>query len=114
MAIEASISFYKGEAILLTVTITPVTNITGWSITFTLRDKYTGAVLLTKSVGTGVTITDGPGGVFTVLLTKANTSIGQALASNRTPVEALFDIRRTDTGSEAALTVGDVEISPGS
>lgn len=114
MAITASVSFFRGEAILLTVTITPVTNITGWSITFTLRDKFTGAVLLTKSVGSGVTITDGPGGVFTVLLSKANTSLGHGLASNRTPLECLFDIRRTDAGSEAALTVGDVSISPGS
>jgi ABC-type sulfate transport system permease subunit len=91
---------------LLTVTMVPATTIAGWAITFTLkvRDR-SGAALITRTVGSGITITDAVNGVFTVLLTAANTTL--------TPGVYSYDIRRTDAGSATTLTYGFITIRPG-
>ena len=39
MATINNISFYRGEDIALVFTMSPVTNITGWTITFSLRNN---------------------------------------------------------------------------
>ena len=64
MATQANISFYKGEDVVLTVTMSPATNISGWTLQFTLRKQYGDTTaLVTKTIGSGITITDSTNGV---------------------------------------------------
>jgi len=93
-----NIRFARHEAPVLTVTMNPTTNITGWTFTFTLR-KIGSSALITVS---GV-ITNAAGGVFTVSLTKAQTS---SIAKNAYD----YDIWRTNSGSEARLVYGTVTL----
>ena len=56
MATQANISFYKGEDVVLTVTMSPATNISGWTLQFTLRKQYGDTTaLVTKTIGSGIT-----------------------------------------------------------
>ena len=55
MAAIANISFYKGEDVTLTVTMSPATTITGWTLQFTLRKQFGDATaLVTKTIGSGI------------------------------------------------------------
>src|SRR5579872_2675408 len=72
MATISNISCYRGEALTLIDTLDPVPDggIAGWSLTFSLKRNYGDAVaLVTKTIGSGVTITDSANAVFTVALT---------------------------------------------
>src|SRR5262249_27360661 len=98
--------FYKGEDVTLTVTMTPATNITGWSLQFTLRKQYgDSTALITKTTGAGITITDATNGVFKVTLPSADT---QALDLRA----YVFDIQRTDAGNRTVLTIGNTTVLP--
>jgi hypothetical protein len=101
MATLNDITFYKGEAVALVFTMTPVTNIAGWNISLTLRNNPTDAVpLLTKAA----TLTTPAAGVFTVALTHAETV---ALSA----ANYAYDVQRTDTGSEAVLSIGTLVVA---
>jgi len=64
--------------IILTITVTDgngsVVDLTGASITWGLQNKRNSIIVLTKEVGSGVTITDATNGIYTVTLTDADTS----------------------------------------
>jgi len=106
MAALANLSFYRGEDITLTVTMTPVTDITGWTLQFTVRKQYGDTTaLLAKTVGAGVTITDATNGVFTVALASAETT-GLDLRAY------VYDIQRTNAGNRTVLTIGSVTLLP--
>lgn len=100
-------------------------NITGWTLAFTVRRGYINAagelirpdgagwdvtgedpdVLLTKTSGSGITITDAPGGVLTIAVTDTDTL---ALEVD----DLAYDVWRTDNGSEALLTHGNLRVKP--
>lgn len=102
----ANVSFYKGEDVDLTVTLSPPTNITGWSLQFTLRKQYgDAAALLTKTIGAGITVTDATNGVFKVALASAD-SAGLELKAY------VYDIQRTDAGNRTVLTIGNLTLLP--
>ncbi len=107
MAQQANLSFYLGEDITITdqPAGTPV-NITGWSIQFTLRQQPSldSAPLVTKTVGSGVTITNASAGIFTVQLAAADTA---GLAEGT----YYYYIQRTDSGSATVLTAGQIEFA---
>jgi hypothetical protein len=106
MAAIANISFYKGEDVTLTVTMSPATTITGWTLQFTLRKQFGDATaLVTKTIGSGITVTDATNGVFTVSLASADTS-GLDLRAY------VYDIQRTDSGNRTVLTIGNVTLLP--
>lgn len=74
-------------------------DITLWTISFTLRRTQTDTpVLLTQAA----TIVSGPGSIFRIALTKAQT--------NRLAATYQHDIFRIDAGSEACLSVGPFQI----
>jgi hypothetical protein len=105
MAIETPLSWFRGEDVALTVTLTPPTSISGWSLTFTVRDRPGGTVKLTKDNGGtgGLTITDAGNGVFKVTIARADT---QTLT-----VQAyVYDIRRTDSGNNAIIAFGSINL----
>lgn len=110
MAITAHISCEEGEDITLNESPasgqTP-TSISGWTITFTLSadtDDAT-AALVTKTIGSGITIVSASAGTFTIALTSADT--------NQTPGKYVYDVRRTNAGFETVLTKGTLIINPG-
>lgn len=106
MASAANLSFYKGEDVVLTVTMTPATSIAGWTLQFTLRKQFgDAAALVTKTTGAGITITDAANGVFKVTVASADTA-GLDLRAY------VYDIQRTDTGSRTVLTIGNLTLLP--
>jgi len=106
MASIANISFYKGEDVTLTVTMSPITNITGWTIQFTVRKAYGDATaLITKTTGAGIAITNATNGVFTVTIASADTSGLEQRAY-------VYDISRTDAGNRTVLTIGNLTLLP--
>lgn len=110
MAVEQDLTIYAGEDITLTVSpasgVSP-TDITGWSLSFTLLTKLGGSTVFTKTTGGGgITITNASGGVFTVTISASN--------STQTPGSYVYFIRRTDSGNVSVLTKGRLTIKPSS
>jgi hypothetical protein len=106
VATNANIGFYKGEDVVLTVTMSPATNITGLSLTFTMRKQFNDVSILTKATGgSGITITDAVNGVFTITIASADT----AGLDNRAYA---FDIQRTNAGNRTVLTIGNLTLLP--
>ena len=105
MSVTQDIEFFAGEDKLIRDTIyqedgVTVENITGWSIEFRLeKHSRETSSLVTKSVGSGVTITDGPNGVFEVQLDAADTLGLKARKYN-------YQIWRTDTNENHVLSEG--------
>ena len=106
MATKADIAFYKGEDVTLTVSMSPVTNITGWTITFSLKKQYGDAsALVSKTIGSGITVTDAVNGDFKVAVDSADS----ASLDNRAYV---YDILRTNSGNKTVLTIGNLTLLP--
>src|SRR5262245_6093723 len=96
----------RGQDAVVTVTMTPVVNVTGYGLRFAVR-RYPGgtdlpAVLTKDTVTGGVVITNGPGGVFDVVLGDDDTE-SPLLPAGR----YAWDVWRTDPGSESQLCGGD-------
>ena len=86
---------YKGERIVINFTMTPLTDISGWAMQFTLKRKATdAAAVLTQAA----VITSAAQGQFSVSLTKVQTNLPAG--------EYAYDVQRIDAGSEAVLSVG--------
>jgi hypothetical protein len=101
MPVVADIRYYFG--IHLTVGCSPfsgVTDITGWTMLLTIRDKIGGTVLLTGGTDDGsIVITDAVAGNFNIVLTTTQT---QTLPAKT----YVYDIHRTDQGFEDLLATG--------
>lgn len=76
-------------------------NITGWAISFRIGLR-SNKNLVTKTVGDGITITDGAAGELSVTLDVDDLT--------RTPAVYDYEIRRTDTGSVRTLVAGQLTI----
>jgi hypothetical protein len=106
MASLANISVYQGEDVVLTVTMSPATAISGWTLQFTLRTQYGDpTALVTKTIGSGIAITDPVNGIFTVSLASADTADLGLRAY-------VYDIQRIDSGARTVLTIGNLTILP--
>ena len=103
MANIANITFYKGEDVTITVTMSPATNITSWTFVFTAKDKLGGTQALQKT-NASFTIADALNGVFRFTLSATDT--GTTL-SVRTYV---YDIQRTNSGSATVLVTGNLKV----
>jgi hypothetical protein len=105
-ATQANFSFYKGEDVTITDTMSPATNITGWSLQFTVRKNFGDATaLITKTIGSGITVTDLTNGIFKIAVANADTS-------GLTPGAYVYDVERTDSGNRTVLTTGYLNILP--
>ena len=110
MAVTEAIEFFRGEDVTLEleqtttgVTGGPDVNITGWALVFSMKKKLTGAVVLTKSIGSGITITSGSEGRADVVLSDTDTD-------TMVPGDYVYDLKRDDPGAEAILTVGTITV----
>jgi hypothetical protein len=83
------------------VTTTPQ-DITGWALRWDLRrsDSEADPVVLTKAIGTGISITNGPLGQGTITLVATDAAALQ-------PRIYRHALKRTDAGSETVLFVGN-------
>jgi hypothetical protein len=103
MAVRQDVQLYRGEDVTLTVTMRPLTNISGWSVTFTCKRRPADAALITKAA----TVTDPANGVFTIALASADTTSPGVPAG-----EYLYDIFRTDAGAMTCLALGKLSVLP--
>lgn len=102
MAIRHDISFFRGEDVTIRVTVTGE-NITGWALTLAIGRGYT--PLLTKTIGSGITITNGGNGIFEAVIADTDTDTFDTGGY-------VWDAKRTDAGQEAVLTYGKLSLEP--
>jgi hypothetical protein len=108
MAPEQTIRTIRAQDLTLRCTMSPPRDMTGWTITFKVQDALAGTDKITKTVGSGVTITDGPRGIITIALAKADTSgltVTTSLAAGKGYV---WEIKRTTSGSNLVLARGQL------
>lgn len=106
MAKEKNIAYEVGDDKTLEITLDPVPagGISGWSITFTVKTSDSAAAAsITKTVGSGITITSGANAVFEV-------------AIDDTDVDGLsgvlrYKTKRTGAGTEITLNYGDFKMT---
>lgn len=91
----------RGEDIVLTVTIAGSGTIDGWTFEANLRDLKRNELVVTKTSGSGVTITDAPNRVIEVVIADTDT---ESLRSDT----YLYDIWRTNDGLESCLCDGTI------
>jgi hypothetical protein len=101
MAIINNISVYKGEAVTLSFTMSPVVDLTGWRIGLTVKNNQTD----TGSIYTATTTSGSTGGAFSFNLpsTTTLTDLGVGVFA--------YDVQRTDTGNEAVLSIGNLTVA---
>jgi hypothetical protein len=103
MSTENDLSFHQREDVQITWTLSPVADITGWTLQFAVRQAVDGPVLILKSTSSGITITDGPGGAFRLDLADADTI-------RIAPGLYLYDVARIDSGNHAVLSYGTLTL----
>ena len=104
MSIHSYLTWFRGEDVLLRFRMQPPTDISGWALTFTLKDTLTGTTQFTKTTGGGgITLVDAGRGVFEVTIASANTS---SLTAGR----YMWDVRRTTSGSKTTLADGYLDL----
>lgn len=94
MATLNNLEAYRCEAVQLNFTMTPTTDITGWTISFCLKATPTDAAILTVAGS----VVSAAAGTFKVNLSKANLTQPAGVY--------VYDVQRTDSGSEAVLSIG--------
>jgi hypothetical protein len=99
MSIATNLAFFQGEDILLNFALFPPADITGWTLTGTVKDKLGGTTQFTFTP----TITNAGKGLFQVSWPRSQTS-----ALN--PGDYVWDVRRTDTGQNSVLANGEITL----
>ncbi len=82
-----------------------VVNITGFAFQWVLLDS-TRTVLVTKTVGSGIMITDGSNGVLQVAIDDTDTDSLTAATTY------YYELKRNDAGSEVVVAYGTVNLRP--
>ena len=100
MASLNDVSVYRCETVQLNFTMTPTTDITGWTTSFCLKATPGDAALLTVP---GAIVSAGAG-TFKVNLSKTNLTLPAGVY--------VYDVQRTDSGSEAVLSIGNFNLRP--
>jgi hypothetical protein len=101
MAFNYNLRWFPGEDITLNFEVTPPQDISTWAMTFTVRSAPGGTTQFTKTVGGGITITDGGRGRYKVQINAADTS-GLAVGDYE------WSVKRTDTGFVTVLAHGSI------
>lgn len=106
MAVTFNFSLARGEALALQITMDPVEDITGRNLAayFRRAREDTIAAAMTLTIGGGVTITNGPAGVF--LLTASSAAMLAAFGIGKWQYDAW------DLTNDRLLTTGEMTVSP--
>lgn len=101
MAITSNIGpIYTGEDVQLNFTMSPVENINGWTLVFTVKVAQMDSPAILSVPGT---VVSGPAGTFSISLSAANTAL-------LPPNQYVWDVWRTDLGSEVVLALGKLNV----
>ena len=99
MATTQDIVLVRSDDYTLRFALAPPRSISGWSITFQVRDSLGGTSRMVKTVGSGITVRDSGKGIFEVAIAKGDTS-------GLTPGSFVWDCKRTNSGSNTQLAQG--------
>jgi hypothetical protein len=99
MPVIQTITVWRGEDITLEFTMVPARDITGWVISLTIAKNFNNPNKLIQVTGT---VTSGPNGTFSVILTSAQLDIE--------PGTYVYDVFRTDPGFNRILSAGTFEL----
>ena len=101
MATFGDFTVFKDTDVTLTVTLSPVVDITGWTLSMVVRKQYGATAAMTiAGVITGATT-----GVFTFAIADTDTE-------NLDTGAYVYDVLRTTAGSETVLASGILNIMP--
>jgi hypothetical protein len=98
-SISSNLVFTRGEDITVYFQLTPVVDITGWTLNMNLAPGYAVDTVLTKAP----TVIDGPRGRFSVAIANADTS-------SLTVGRYVWDIRREDSGHATTVADGIIDL----
>lgn len=106
MPAQCNMVWYRGEAYTITLTVLDsdgdAENVTGWTFALNVRETY-------DSENALLTLTP------TVLVAASGTATVSVTASQTLALDAgelVFDVFRTNSGSETCLTRGELRIKP--
>lgn len=106
MAAKQNIEMTRGQDLVIQFSMSPPTSVSGWTITFQVKDSLGGTSRITKTVGSGITVASTPKGVLQVALSASDTS---ALTAQ----SYVWDLRRTNSGSNRELARGELRLAAG-
>jgi hypothetical protein len=98
---EQTLRLIRAQDLTLRAALAAPRDITGWSITFQVRDSLGGTSRMTKTVGSGITVSDAGKGIISIALLKGDTT-GLAIQSY------VWDIKRTNAGANVVLARGEL------
>src|SRR6188472_2239208 len=105
---EQTLRLIRAQDLTLRFVMSPPRDITSWTATFEVEDKLAGSAVITKTVGSGVTLADTGKGIIEVSLAKADTSaltVSSALTAGKGYV---WELKRTNAGFNVVLARGQL------
>lgn len=103
MAAHNDFAWNRGEDVLITFTMTPVTDITGWNLSARIKTALTNPSTLLTIAGS---VTSAAAGIFTVAVTAAQNTTTLSVGTY------VYSVVRTDSGSVAVVSEGQILVSP--
>lgn len=103
MATDNNFEFFCGEDHIQPFYANPETDITGWTIELYLFDPHKDDILITKSIGSGITVLDATLGQLTVIFLEADTT-------NLSKRLYYYELWRTNAGYNNLLSYGNLRI----
>ena len=100
MATQNKITIYRAEDIVLNFTMTPTTDITGWTLVFNVSESKNSATKLITNKA--CSIVSAVAGTFTASLLTSDTNIA--------PGEYWWDVYRTNSGSVRCVAYGPFNV----
>ena len=94
--VDQTITVYRGQAVVLNFTMSPVENIAGWTLMFTVTKATNKSIKLLGPLA--MTVVNGPAGTFQLALTEEQLDLKPAIDR--------FDVWRTDEGLEDPKAIG--------
>lgn len=103
MATVTNIGFDRGEDITIKVTVAGDGDISGWTLQCDIKSPGGGSAVISKTVGNGITITDGANRKFEIALADTDTDklVGPTYQ---------WGVKRTNAGQEAGLAKGLITV----
>lgn len=98
---EQTLRLIRAQDLTIRCVMEKPRSISSWAVTFQVRDSLGGTSRITKTVGSGIALTDTGKGILTITLDKADTS-------SLTVRSYVWDIKRTDSGSNVVLARGEL------
>ena len=105
---EQPLRLIRAQDLTLQAAMAPPRDMTGWAVKFEVLDALGGSSVLSKTVGAGITISDAGKGVISITLAKADTSSLTCSIDLADGKGYVWNIKRTDAGSNVVLARGEL------